>query len=89
MDNNDYILGYRINERLSYGTLYHLFWDKIPFLLNTFYIIQGIKCLYNYYPSGILYQRNVILSFQEIISYGKDIIFTQWIKFLKYSIPEG
>ena len=24
MNNNDYILGYKINERLSYGTLYHL-----------------------------------------------------------------
>ena len=22
-------------------------------------------------------------------SYGKDIIFTQWIKFLKYFIPDG
>jgi hypothetical protein len=23
--NNDYILGYKINERISYGTLYHLY----------------------------------------------------------------
>jgi hypothetical protein len=30
---------------------------------KTIYIIQGIKFVYNYYPSGILYQRNVILSF--------------------------
>jgi hypothetical protein len=26
MKNNDYILGYKINERLSYATLYHLYY---------------------------------------------------------------
>ena len=26
MNNNDYSLGYKINERLSYGTLYHLYY---------------------------------------------------------------
>ena len=26
MNTNDYILGYKINERLSYGTSYHLYY---------------------------------------------------------------
>jgi hypothetical protein len=39
MNNNDYILGYKINERLSYGTLYHLY-----YILN---ILSYLNVLFN------------------------------------------
>ena len=37
--NNDYILGNKINERISYGTLYHLY-----YILN---ILSYLNVLFN------------------------------------------
>jgi len=39
MNNNDYILGYKINERLSYVTLYHLYYILSYYVTKTFYSI--------------------------------------------------
>ena len=44
MNKNDYILGYKTNERLSYGTLYHLYYILRMKDYPHLYYILNILC---------------------------------------------
>ena len=57
---NDNNFGYEKKYDCGRQYAFKVFWDKIPFLLNTIYIIQEIKFVYNYYPCMGYYIREML-----------------------------